>query len=63
MIIWVWKLVSLKEDTLRNTRILNSGLDDVNGIVIKVVVDDALPDSIVLIWVLDNRLLEIAMVA
>ena len=63
MIIWVWKLVSLKEDTLRNTRILNSGLDDVNGIVIKVVVDDALPDSIVLIWVLDNWLLEIAMEA
>jgi hypothetical protein len=63
VIIWIRKLVSLKENSLRDTRILNSRLDNMDSIIIKVVVDDALSDSVVLIWILDNWLLEISMEA
>ena len=63
LVIWVRQLVSLQEDSLRDTRILDSWLDDVDGVVIKVVVDDALPDSVVLVGVFDNWLLEVSVEA
>jgi hypothetical protein len=52
--------VSLEEDALRNARVLNLRLDNVEGVVVKVVVDDALSDSEVLVGILDNWLLEVS---
>jgi hypothetical protein len=51
--------VSLHEDSLWNSGVLNSWLDDVDGIVIKIVVDSAFSDSVVLIGIFNNWLLEI----
>jgi hypothetical protein len=61
LVLWVWELVSFQEDSLWHSRVLNSWLDDVDGVVIKVVVDDALPDSIVFVCVLNNWFLEVTM--
>ena len=63
LVLWVRQLVSLQEDSLRDTGVLDSWLDDVDGVVIKVVVDDALPDSVVLVSVFDNWLLEVSVEA
>jgi len=51
--------VSFQEDALRNTSVLNAGLDDVESIIFKVVVEDALSDSEVFVGVLNNWFLEI----
>jgi hypothetical protein len=51
--------VSLHEDSLWNSGVLNSWLDNVDGIVIKIVVDSAFSDSVVLIGIFNNWLLEI----
>jgi len=51
--------VSLHEDSLWNSGVLNSWLDDVDGIVIKIVVDSAFSDSVVLIGIFNNWFLEI----
>lgn len=56
---WVWKLMSLQEDSLWNTSVLNSGLNDVDCVIIKVVVDDALSDPKVLVWILNDWFLEV----
>ena len=48
----------LEEDTLGDSRILNSALDDVNGVIIEVVVKNALADSEILIRVFNNWFLE-----
>jgi len=61
LIIWKWKLVSLQEDTLGHTGVLNSWFDNVNGVIIKIIVDDALSHSIILIWILNHWFLEICM--
>lgn len=53
--------MSLQEDSLRDSGVLNAALNDVNSIVIKVVVYDALADSIVLRCVFDNWLLEVGL--
>jgi hypothetical protein len=45
---------------LRDTRVLFLTLIDVNGIIIKVVVDVALSDSIVLTGTFDDMLVEVA---
>jgi hypothetical protein len=55
--------VSLQEDALWDTRVLNSWLNDVDGVVIEVVIDDALPQSVVLVGILHNWLLEITVEA
>jgi len=52
--------VSLKEDALRDTSVLNTLLNDVDGVIVEVVVDGALSDSIVLGRVFDNWLLEVS---
>ena len=57
---WVGELVSLKEDALRDTSVLNTLLNDVDGVIVEVVVDGALSDSIVLGRVFDNWLLEVS---
>lgn len=55
--------MSLEEDALRDTGIFNSGLDDVNGVVVEVVVDDAFSDSVIFVGILYNWLLEISVEA
>jgi len=59
LILWEWKLVSLHENTLWNTGVLNSWFDDVDGVVIKIVVDDAFSHSEILVGIFDNWFLEI----
>ena len=54
------KLVSLEEDALRNTSVLNAGLNDVKSVIIKIVVDDAFADTEVFVGVLDDGLLEVS---
>lgn len=51
--------MSLKENSLWNSRVLNSMLNDVDGIIIKIVEDNAFSNSEVLIWIFNNWLLEI----
>lgn len=54
-----WELMSLKENTLWDTRVLNSWLENMNGIVIKIVVQNTFSDSEVFVTILDNWFLEI----
>jgi len=58
-IFWSWELVSLQEDSLRNSGVFNSWLDNVDGIIIKIVVNGAFSESVVLISIFNNWLLEI----
>ena len=51
--------MSLEEYSLWDSCVLNSGFDDVYGVIIKVVVEDAFSESVVLICVLNNWFLEI----
>jgi hypothetical protein len=46
--------VSLQENTLRDTRVFNLWLEDMDGVVIEEVVDSALSRSEVFIWVFNN---------
>ena len=50
---------TLEEDALRNTRVGDARLNDVERVVIKVEVDDALPDPVVLRGVLNDWLEEV----
>jgi hypothetical protein len=58
---WVWEFVSLQEDSLWDTGVLNSWLDDVDGVVIKIVKENALSNSVVFVGVLNDWFLEIAL--
>jgi hypothetical protein len=51
--------MSLKENTLWDTRVLNSWLENMNGIVIKIVVQNTFSDSEVFVTILNNWFLEI----
>jgi hypothetical protein len=53
--------MSLEEDTLRDATVLNSVLQNMKSIVIKVIVNSALADTVVLIRVLHNGLLEVSL--
>ena len=53
------ELGALQENALRDTRVLDSRLDDVEGVVIQVEVDDALSDAEVLSGVLHDGLEEV----
>jgi hypothetical protein len=48
-----------KENTLRDTSILDTWLNDVEGIILQIVVKDAFSNSEVFIWILNNRLLKV----
>ena len=50
--------MSLEEDTLWDSGVFNSVLNDMDGVIIKVIVDNALSDSEVLIWVFNDWFLE-----
>ena len=52
--------MSLEEDALRDTRVLYALLNDVDGIIVEIVEDGALPDPVVLGRVFDDWLLEIS---
>lgn len=60
LVLWVWKFVSFQKDALRNTGVLNSWLDDVDGVIVEVVVDNALSNSVVFVWILDYWFLEVS---
>jgi hypothetical protein len=45
---------------LWDSGVLNSWLDDVDGVIVKVVVDGALSDSVVLVGVFHNWFLEVS---
>jgi len=50
--------VPLEEDALRDTGVGNTGLQDVDGVVLEVVVHGALAEAVVLVGVLNDGLLE-----
>jgi hypothetical protein len=52
--------VSFHEDALRDTGILDSWLDDVDGVVIEVVVDNTLSQSVVFVSVFNDWFLEVS---
>lgn len=52
--------VTLKEDALRNTRIGDTGLQNMDSVILKVVIHSALTEAVILIFVLNNSLLEVA---
>jgi hypothetical protein len=52
--------VAFQKYSLRDATIFHSALNDVDCIVIEVVVDDALSDSVVFIRILNYWLLEVA---
>jgi len=60
LVFWEWKLVSLQKDSLRDTGVLNSWLDDVDGVIVKVVEDDTFSNSVVFVWVFNHWFLEIS---
>jgi hypothetical protein len=55
-----WKFVSLKENTLRNSWILNAIFNDMHCVVFEIEVDDAFANAEVFIAVLNNWLLEVS---
>lgn len=59
-IIWMRELVSFEENTLWDSRVLNSWFNNVNGVIIKIIVDDALSHSEVLVWIFNNWFLIIS---
>ena len=59
LIMGQWELVSLQENTLGHSGVLNLGLEDVDGVIIEEVVDSALARSEVLVGVLDHGLNEV----
>lgn len=54
-------LVALEEDSLGDSGVLNTVLNDVHGVVIKVVVDNATTDTVVFSGVFNNGLLEVGL--
>ena len=53
------ELSALEENSLRDSRVLHTRLDDVEGVILHVEVDDALSDAVVLITVLYDGLKEV----
>lgn len=56
VVLWERYLMSLQEDSLGNTRVLNLWLEDVDGVIVEEVVDSALSGSEVFVWIFDNWL-------
>lgn len=55
--------MSFQKDALWDTRVFNSWLDDVDSVIVEVVVDDALSNSVVFVGILDDGFLEVAVEA
>lgn len=60
LVFWVWKLVSLQKDSLWNSGVLNSWLNNMDCVIVEVVVDDALSNSVVFVWIFDDWFLEVS---
>lgn len=58
--VWMRDFVSLKKNSLWDSRVFYSWLSDVQSVVIQVVVNQVLSDPVVLRGILDNRLLEVS---
>lgn len=50
--------MAFQKYTLWNSRVWNSGLQDMNSIIFKIVVDSALAETVVFIWIFNNWFLE-----
>jgi hypothetical protein len=50
--------MSLHEDTLRNTRVFNSWFNDVDCVIVKIVINDALANSEIFISIFNDWFLE-----
>ena len=55
------ELGTLQENALRDTRVSNTRLNDMEGIVLEIEIHDALSNSVVLCWVLNNWLKEVGL--
>ncbi len=53
--------MSLEEDALRDTTVLNSILEDVQSVVIQIIVNGAFADTIILVRVFNDGLLEVGL--
>jgi hypothetical protein len=53
--------VSFKEDTLWDSRVLNTAFNDVDSVVVEVVIDDALAKSKVLSGIFNDWFLEVSL--
>jgi hypothetical protein len=51
--------MTLQEDSLGDARVLDAGLNDVQGVVLKIVEDNALTEAVVFVGVFSNGLLEV----
>lgn len=60
-VFWEWELVSLQENSLWDTGVLNLWLNDVDGIVLEVIVDKTFSNSEILIGIFNYWLLEVSM--
>jgi hypothetical protein len=60
LVFWVWKLMSLQKDSLWNSGVLNSWLNNMDCVIVEVVVDDALSNSVVFVWIFDDWFLEVS---
>lgn len=52
--------VALQEDALGDARVLDAGLNDVQGVILKIVEHNALAEAVVLIGVFGNGFLEVS---
>ena len=52
--------MSFHEDTLRDTRVLDSWLDNVNGVIVEIIVNNAFSDSEIFVSILNDWFLEVS---
>ena len=53
--------MSFHENTLRDTRVLDSWLDDVDGVIVEIIVNNTFSNSEVFISILNDWFLEVSM--
>jgi len=54
LVIWEWQFMSFQKDALRNSGVFNFWFKDVNGVIIKEVVDSTFSGSKIFIGVFNN---------
>ena len=52
--------MSFHEDTLRDTRVLDSWFDDVNSVIVEIIVNNAFSDSEIFVSILNDWFLEVS---
>ena len=52
--------MSFHEDSLRDTRVLDSWLDNVNGVIVEIIVNNAFSDSEIFVSILNDWFLEVS---